>query len=218
MRNLIILFLSIAALSCTMDKEIDEESSTLENNKSIEIVTNGSDFKLMSFDELREVTENGVSFKCRASCECQVQWVIGSDTVSCSCNSCSMEVTFERLKLNDNQNLNDYFHSLMESDFFRSSKKHFDNFIHKKYNINELIVSDVFIEFIDVNGLLTIDFISPSNEKETLLVVYNNINKNTYIVNCSGSSCDCRPQFNLETNVASCSCSPCTFTVEEIKR
>ncbi len=216
-KRLILIFL-FAALSCTVDKEIDGNSAVVENGKSIDIANN-SEFNLMSFEELKEVTKNnGVSITCGGSCGCQVQWVIGSDTVSCSCSPCSMEVTLDRLKLNKDQSLNDYYNSMLESEFFKSSKKYLDNFIQKNYNTSEVLVTNIHVDFIDVNGLLTIDFLTPSNEKETLLVVYNNTNKNTYIVNCSGGSCDCRPQFNLETNVASCSCSPCTLTVEEIKR
>ncbi len=185
-----------------------------------------TDFSL----EINEMSENtlykgllksddgkGVTITCQGSCSCQTVWQIGSDVVTCSCTPCNMHVIFDKLQTGGkgNAELEEQYNSLIQSEFFKKSKSHLDDYLTKELGLTGSIeVITMKFQADSDHEIMTITFKTPSGEEETLLSVYNTQLKTTYVINCTGN-CGCMPQYNLETHIASCSCSPCNLTVSQ---
>jgi len=167
--------------------------------------------------ELANGNDN-VTVSCAGSCDCSLMGVLNGDNpyVSCSCNECTMQVTFTRSVHNGNTP-ND-----------NANENAFKTKVYNLVDANiEVPFIDDYLDYAPSERLKTIEFhkrgenymatytyVDQEGNEDT--VTFAKANGNTYKIQCTGD-CGCKEVYSFNTNSASCSCDNCTMTVEQIR-
>jgi len=180
-------------------------------SETVEIIKEGLAEQVFATTDCYATARSGanqVSISCAGSCDCSLEGVLSGDNshVSCSCNECTMEITFISVGLHSNDTteytLNDP--ATMEVPFVAE----YLTFADSSYVLQEVTVyrngSDeaALFSYIDANGVAS-------------TVMFARASGKTYRISCEGE-CGCREVYSFETNSASCSCEDCVMTVEEV--
>lgn len=147
-----------------------------------------------------------VSISCEGACECSLEGVLESN-VQCTCNECTMRVTISESGSQAESTTYDLSDASMEvpmvDEFMEFESKSGETFV--------LLEIELYRNGEDVAVLFTYK----DEVGNTHTIMFARAGDKTYKINCEGE-CGCREVYSFETNSASCSCTECTMTVEEV--
>jgi hypothetical protein len=207
LKKLLILFLFIFVTSCSTNSV--EENLELQSDNFIYSLTGD---KSLSTEGYKKLTQTkGVMITCAGSCGCQVEWPIGSNTVTCSCSSCTMTVIIDDKSKKELENFDT--NNILKSLFLKDSKKAFDQYILENFKNSFSGINSIEIHYVEKEGgVMIFNFLDSDRIENSVMIRYTRTG--TWVISCIGN-CGCTPIFDLEAGTASCSCSDCDLIVEQ---
>ncbi len=223
-KELLLLAFLVALFSCSKD-----DPSTSQNTE-IDLVTQKfsveklSDYDNVSLEDLqRDFGNRGVSMVCAGECGCTGFINMDTGQGGCTCSPCTMTITFhDKNVINPDLKAQRVYSSLLDSSYFKMIFDEYEEFLSTNFNLDKTnTFKNIDLHFGDKNIVASFTFIDDKGFEDNVLVVYeigaNRGLGSTYTVSCSGE-CGCTAGFDFNNNTATCSCSPCTMTVNQIKK
>ncbi len=183
------------------------------NGETAEILKEGLSEPIFADKEcesaLRQGNHDKISVSCDGSCTCSLEGVLSEESsyVSCSCETCTMQITFSDNARGTSSTFTLEDAATMEipllADFMTYVQASFTSYI--------LSHIEIFRDGDDV--AVSFDFTDDSGVEHSIM--FAKIKGKTYQISCDGP-CGCREVYSFETNSASCSCDDCVMTVEEV--
>lgn len=211
MRKVYLLFLVLGSMlaSCESETESTSEVSSSINQKNLQ--------SFYSYSEMVGIFQNRgeLEFECKGECSCGMWIDYTTMRGECSCSPCALFLDFKDSRFIENRAKLQA--SLLNLEFTKEALLDLYEYSETKYGLKAEVFEK--ITFIITDELTNILFEFKDSNSVSRSVMYSHRllapTFKKFKVDCTGN-CDCREQFDFNTNQAMCSCSDCQMIVEEL--